>query len=109
MKRKLLFLTFLLIFVVVISPMLVMAQDEDLEMEEYEDEDGAFSLAHPVGWVVSLDEEEGALMIANSEETLEAMSSEEDLEIAEGQFGVAIFFLPLDLLSMMGLDTEVLA
>jgi hypothetical protein len=109
MKRKLLFSTFLLIFVVVISPMLVMAQDEDLEMEEYEDEDGAFSLSHPVGWAVLLDEEEGALMIANSEETLEAMSSEEDLEIAEGQFGVVIFFFPADLLAMMGVDQELLA
>lgn len=109
MKRLIVLWSLFLVFIVVLSPMLVLAQeDEDVEVEEYVGEEGYcgfsyHSFSYPAGWVVSA--EEGVIVVANSEE---AASLGLDAEVfEEGQFAVAFFFIPAEMFTLFGMDREI--
>jgi hypothetical protein len=93
------------VFVLLAGPLTALAQDgEDKEMQEFVSEDGLLTLQYPVDW--SADQDETLpfpmVMIGNSEELLERSVEDEDL--MEGDAGIRVVILPVDVLAMFGAE-----
>lgn len=96
-------LAILLVMMVALTavvPSAIHAQED--ESTFFITEDKSFSVVLPAGWFADGDREEG-LSVANSEEALAAMGSEDDQSAPEeGQLGIQVIALPI---SSLG-DTE---
>ncbi len=107
--RHLRLFSLLLVFVLVLAPLSVLAQDDDeVELEEFTTEDELLTLGYPEGWSIEANDlaEDGVpgVMLANSDEALAAMMAEEtETSLAEGQVGIAVLIFPVDILGFMGL------
>jgi len=86
-------------------PLTVLAQDGP-EMEEFTSEDGSLTLQYPADWVIEPIPPDLVLpgvMMGNTQETLDSMFGEGE-NLAEGQVGIAVLLLPLDILPFMEIE-----
>jgi hypothetical protein len=108
MKRVRL-ISLLVVFVLMITPLAVMAQDNQIKLQDFVSQDETLTVGYPEGWVIQENDVSvtgtPGVMIANSEEALAAMTStESDGNLSEGQSGIAMLLLPVDLLGFMGIE-----
>jgi hypothetical protein len=111
MKRVSL-VSLLVVFVLMITPLAVMAQDNpdnQVKLEDFVSQDETLTVGYPEGWIIQENDVNvtgtPGVMIANSEEALTAMTStESESNLAEGQSGIAVLLLPVDLLGFMGIE-----
>jgi hypothetical protein len=108
MKRVRL-VSLLVVFVLTITPLAVTAQDNQIKLQDFVSQDEALTIGYPEGWVIQENDVSvtgtPGVMIANSEEALAAMTStESDGSLSEGQSGIAVLLLPVDLLGLMGIE-----
>jgi hypothetical protein len=107
--KRLRLVSLLVVFVLVITPLAVMAQDDEIKLEDFVSEDESLTIGYPEGWAiqendVSVTGTPGVLM-ANSEDTLATMlGNSTDPNLSEGQEGIAVLLLPVDLLAFMGIQ-----
>jgi hypothetical protein len=103
----------LLLLALMVSPMLALAQDDDIEWIEFESESGLVKVSYPDGWFVGtgLNEDDPSAEIsvnfANNEELLEAISTsgeDEDVPANPGDKGGSIFALPAEFLAFFGVE-----
>jgi hypothetical protein len=107
--RSIRFLSLLVVFALVLTPLAVFAQDdEEIELEVFVSEDGMLTVGYPKEWIVQEPdlEESGVpgIMMAASEDTLSKLDSEEDTSLTEGEVAIQVLLLPVDLLPLMGFE-----
>lgn len=96
----------LLLLLTIAIPFTALAQDDATPVYEvFVTEDGAFITLLPEGWVAAGDGEDG-LQVANSEETMTAMDSDEADGPESGQFAMVIVPLPTEMLALFGGSEE---
>jgi mono/diheme cytochrome c family protein len=102
-------LSLLVVFVLVLTPLAVMAQDEEeIKLEEFVSRDELLTIGYPKDWVVEEPDIEvtglPGVGMAPSQDILDRLNSEdEDAILAEGEVAVQAILLPIDLLALMGL------
>jgi hypothetical protein len=97
----------LVVFVLVLAPLAVMAQDDEIKLEDFarrQTDDG-----YPEGWTIQENDLSvtgtPGVMMANSDDALTSMMADEtDTNLAEGESGIAVLLLPVDLLAFMGVE-----
>jgi cytochrome c5 len=100
----------LLVFVLVLTPLTVFAQDDDeIKLEEFVTDDELLTVGYPEDWTIEANDiaEAGVpgVMMANSEDALGSMMAEEtETNLAEGEAGIAVLLLPVSLLGLMGIE-----
>jgi hypothetical protein len=107
--KRLRLVSLLVVFVLMITPLVVMAQDNQIKLQDFVSQDEKLTVGYPEGWAIEENDVSvtGApgVMIANSEDALATMTSTEvDSNLSEGQSGIAMLLLPTDLLSFMGIQ-----
>ena len=90
-----------LALVLAAMPVAVLAQGDD-EFETFTSEDGLFSVSYPAGWLSNMDEESPfpTLIAVNSEEAMERVDADEDLE--SGDAGFLAIVVPIEFLGFLG-------
>jgi hypothetical protein len=99
----------LVVFTFVITPLTVMAQDTEVKLEDFVSQDETLTIGYPEGWTIQENDVSvtgtPGVMMGNSEDTLATMmGNDEDSNLAEGQAGIAVLLLPVDLLGFMGIQ-----
>jgi hypothetical protein len=99
----------LVVFVLVVTPLAVMAQDNEVKLEDFVSQDESLTIGYPEGWSIQENDLSvtgtPGVMMGNSEDTLATMlSTETDSNLSEGQTGIAVLLLPVDLLAFMGVQ-----
>jgi hypothetical protein len=103
-------MSLLLVFVLVLTPLTVFAQDDDeIELEEFVTDDELLTVGYPEDWTIEANDiaEAGVpgVMMANSEDALGSMMAEEtETNLAVGEAGIAVLLLPVSLLGFMGIE-----
>jgi hypothetical protein len=93
------------VFVLLAGPFSALAQDgEGKGMQEFVSEDGLLTLQYPVDWFAAQDDTLPfpMVVIGNSEELMERNVEDEDL--MEGDAGIRVVILPVDVLAMFGAE-----
>jgi hypothetical protein len=99
----------LVVFVFVITPLAVMAQDNEVKLEDFVSQDESLTIGYPEGWAIQENDISvtgtPGVMMGNSEDTLATMmGTDEDSNLSEGQTGIVVLLLPVDLLGFMGIQ-----
>lgn len=95
-------LTLVFVLLLAATPLAALAQDGP-EFEEFESEDGLFTMEYPAEWTPYADDENPLPNIGffNTEHGLEAYDNDEDP--ASGDAGILIFVLPTEFFALMGM------
>jgi mono/diheme cytochrome c family protein len=102
-------LSLLVVFVLVLTPLAVMAQDsEEIELEEFVSKDGLLTIGYPKDWVVEEPDIDVSgvpgVGMAPSQDILDRLNStDEDANLAEGEVALQAILLPIDMLAFMDL------
>ncbi|MBI5960049.1 MAG: hypothetical protein HY866_15015 [Chloroflexi bacterium] len=97
----------LLLLALLIPGLTVLAQGDDMEWEEFVSEDELLTFNYPAGWFVESAGEDvplPAYQIANSEEALERLASEDEMAPEAGDVGLIVLLLPVDFLAFLEIE-----
>ena len=100
-----------LMLVLVVRPLLVVAQDDDKvevdtsEWVEFTSEDEIFTVMYPPDWFAGSGEGPGSLFIVNNELLLETMETD-DPALPGDKVVAVIALLPANMLALMGIELE---
>jgi hypothetical protein len=102
--KRVYFLGLLIVLALVLTPLSVLAQDD--EFEDFESEDGLLTLSYPAGWLTEEDTEFlPTFMAGTTENAIEQMQA--DVTKPEsGDLLLFVMILPTDFLNMMGAELE---
>ncbi len=107
--KRLRLIGLLVVFVLVFTPLAAMAQDDEIKLEDFVSEDETLTIGYPDGWTIQENDISvtgtPGVMMANSDDALAGMMADEtDTNLAEGESGIAVLLLPVDLLAFMGIE-----
>ncbi|NLX11213.1 MAG: hypothetical protein GXY36_16315 [Chloroflexi bacterium] len=104
MKRL---LSMVILFVLVLTPLSVWAQDDELEWEEFTSEDGLLTLSYPADWIIQgalAEDPFPSVVIMNTQEAMDRyMDGEEPIS---GDQLVQVLLLPTEFFTLMGATVE---
>ena len=82
--------------------------DDEIKLEDFTTEDELLTIGYPEDWFIEendLSDGVPGVMLANSEDALTSMMTDEtDTNLAEGETGIAVLILPVDMLVFMGIE-----
>lgn len=96
-------LSLALLLTLIAVPVMVAAQD-DSELELFESEDGLFSVLLPEGWVAEINSAAGGFVIASSEELLPLLEEDEVPELDSEDVVILLLPLPSEFLFFFGVE-----
>jgi hypothetical protein len=104
MKRSVLVVSLVMILSLLVSPLAVLAQDDEKDPAEFVSADELLTAAYPADWFVSESTDLPGFTVANSEKMLESVTnSEVNTVAASGDVSIEVLVLPAEVMGMMGL------
>lgn len=96
-------LSLALLLTLIAVPVMVAAQD-DTELELFESEDGLFSVMLPEGWVAEQNDDAGGFVIASSEDLIPLLAEDDVPELESDQVVIVLLPLPAEFLFFFGVE-----